>query len=81
MEQEIRVIKCFNLSNTVGIKLRNTLVDSSRLLVGGRACGNPWINTLKKIMSMTSTITCEFFGGKFVLISNQTNTRTMSADC
>jgi hypothetical protein len=49
MEQEIGVIKCFNLSNTVGIKLRNTLVDSLRLLVGGRTWGNPWINTFKKL--------------------------------
>lgn len=35
MEQEIRITKCFNLSNILGIKMRNTLVDSSRFLVGG----------------------------------------------
>jgi hypothetical protein len=37
---------------------------------------------IQKIMSMTSKITCEFFWEKkIVLISNQTNARTIRADC
>lgn len=33
MEQETRIIKCSNLSSTVGNKMRSTLVDSSSILV------------------------------------------------
>ena len=39
MQQKMRIMKCFNLSSTVGIKMRNTLVDSPRLLV--------WVGFLK----------------------------------
>lgn len=80
MEQEIGVIKCFDLSNTVGIRLRNALVDS--LIVSWRqVLGESMDKYIQKIMSMTSKITCEFLGKKFVLISNQTNARTIRADC